>query len=114
MANSTTEWTYAEYARLPDDGNRYEVIDGEVCVTPAPGPNHQEIAARIDLELKPSRYRTFGVPEYWVADPARRSVEVFRFRDSPKPEVVTSALRWQPDPSFPALKIEVASVFDEA
>jgi len=32
------EWTYSEYARLPDDGNRYEVIDGDVLVTPAPTP----------------------------------------------------------------------------
>src|SRR5690606_24847259 len=36
-------WTYAEYARFPDDGNRYEVIDGEVLVTPAPSPRHQYV-----------------------------------------------------------------------
>ena len=40
-------WTYSEYARLPDDGQKYEVIDGEVCVTPAPGPAHQKIAGRL-------------------------------------------------------------------
>jgi Uma2 family endonuclease len=45
------EWTYAEYARLPDDGDRYEVIDGEVCVTPAPGIPHQRVAARLFLLL---------------------------------------------------------------
>lgn len=44
-SGSAAGWTYSEYARLPDDGSRYEVIDGEVCVTPAPGPRHQEIAA---------------------------------------------------------------------
>jgi Uma2 family endonuclease len=42
-----SDWTYSEYARLPDDGQKYEVIDGEVCVTPAPGPAHQEIAGRL-------------------------------------------------------------------
>ncbi|MGH7483870.1 MAG: Uma2 family endonuclease [Longimicrobiales bacterium] len=41
------EWTYADYAALPDDGNRYEVLDGEVLVTPAPGTNHQEIVGRL-------------------------------------------------------------------
>ncbi len=41
------EWSYAEYARLPNDGNRYEVIDGELCVTPAPGIAHQRVAARL-------------------------------------------------------------------
>jgi Uma2 family endonuclease len=41
------EWTYSEYARLPDDGNRYEIIDGEVLVTPAPTPHHQKVIARL-------------------------------------------------------------------
>jgi Uma2 family endonuclease len=36
-----SEWT-AEMARaLPDDGNRYEVIDGELLVTPSPSQRHQ-------------------------------------------------------------------------
>lgn len=45
-------WTYSEYARLPDDGNRYEVIDGEVCVTPAPGIPHQRVAANLFVLLR--------------------------------------------------------------
>lgn len=44
---TTTQWTYAEYARFPDDGNRYEVIDGEVLVTPAPSPRHQWVSASL-------------------------------------------------------------------
>ena len=37
-------WTYAEFARLPSEGtSRYEVIDGELVVTPAPGLRHQGI-----------------------------------------------------------------------
>lgn len=45
------EWTYSEYARLPDDGNRYEVLDGEVLVTPAPTPMHQKVIMRLLMEL---------------------------------------------------------------
>jgi Uma2 family endonuclease len=52
LSSPATEWTYSEYARLPDDGNRYEVIDGEVCMTPAPGPAHQEIAANLYVALR--------------------------------------------------------------
>jgi Uma2 family endonuclease len=52
MASPATEWTYSEYARLPDDGNRYEVMDGEVCVTPAPGPRHQKVAANLYVALR--------------------------------------------------------------
>ena len=33
--------------QLPDDGNRYEVVYGELLVTPAPRWNHQELVARL-------------------------------------------------------------------
>jgi Uma2 family endonuclease len=35
-------WTVADLEELPDDGNRYEVIDGELFVTPSPSADHQE------------------------------------------------------------------------
>ncbi|HYW10137.1 MAG TPA: Uma2 family endonuclease [Longimicrobium sp.] len=44
-------WSYAEYARLPDDGNLYEIIDGEVYVTPAPKWDHQRISMRLSMAL---------------------------------------------------------------
>lgn len=47
------DWTYADYARLPDDGNRYEVIDGELLVTPSPSPMHQRVLVRLVLVLDP-------------------------------------------------------------
>lgn len=41
-------WTYAEYMRLPMSGStRYEVIDGELAVTPAPTSWHQRVAANL-------------------------------------------------------------------
>ena len=45
------QWTYSEYCRLPDDGNRYEVLDGEVLVTPAPTPHHQKVVQRLLVSL---------------------------------------------------------------
>jgi len=44
-------WSYSEYARLPDDGNRYEVLDGEVLLTPAPTPRHQKVILRLAMRL---------------------------------------------------------------
>lgn len=35
-------FTYAEYQRLPDD-QRYEVLEGELVMTPGPGKDHQLI-----------------------------------------------------------------------
>jgi Uma2 family endonuclease len=46
-------WTYAEFERLPnDDGNRYEVIAGELAVTPSPGTQHQTIFGELFPLLK--------------------------------------------------------------
>jgi Uma2 family endonuclease len=44
-------WTYEEFARLPNDGNRYEVIGGELFVTPAPTPLHQKVLTRLITAL---------------------------------------------------------------
>lgn len=38
-------WTYDDYAALPDDGQRYEIVNGVLLMTPAPTPNHQSISA---------------------------------------------------------------------
>jgi Uma2 family endonuclease len=46
-----TGWTYSEFARLPNDGNRYEVIAGELYVTPAPRPRHELISQRLNIQL---------------------------------------------------------------
>ena len=43
--------TYDDYVALPDDGNRYEVIEGELCVVPAPNRKHQRIAFKLTLFL---------------------------------------------------------------
>jgi hypothetical protein len=36
---------------LPDDGNRYEVVHGELLVTPAPRPWHEVIVGRLHSAL---------------------------------------------------------------
>ncbi len=41
------EWTYEDYTRLPENGLRYEIIKGELLMTPAPLPKHQRIIANL-------------------------------------------------------------------
>jgi Uma2 family endonuclease len=45
-------WTYAEFSRLPEDGNRYEVIAGDLYVTPSPRPRHQWVVGNLDFALQ--------------------------------------------------------------
>ena len=40
-------WTYNEYAALPDDGQRYEIVNGVLVIAPAPSPEHQAIVGMI-------------------------------------------------------------------
>ncbi len=40
-------WTVADLEQLPADGNRYEILHGELLVTPLPAVWHQRIAARL-------------------------------------------------------------------
>jgi Uma2 family endonuclease len=77
MPEQDTEWTAEMVRALPDDGQRYEVLDGELFVSPAPRPDHQSVLQRLfvilddyvrkhelgwvfmspaDLEFSPRRY----------------------------------------------------------
>jgi Uma2 family endonuclease len=51
MPSLKRQWSVADLADLPDDGNRYEVIDGELFVTPAPAWRHQEAVVQIHALL---------------------------------------------------------------
>ena len=48
----TTNWNYARWSQLPDDGYRYEVIDGVLYITTVPSFFHQWIASRIICALQ--------------------------------------------------------------
>ena len=53
MATSSRPWTLEELHRLPDDGNKYELVRGELFVTPAPSEEHEFIAARLSRIVDP-------------------------------------------------------------
>lgn len=45
------QWTYDDYARLPNDGWKYEVMRGELYMSPAPSPRHQRAVLRLSTEM---------------------------------------------------------------
>ena len=53
MAASTKSWTLEELHRLPDDGNKYELVRGELFVTPPPTLAHETILSRLARLLDP-------------------------------------------------------------
>jgi Uma2 family endonuclease len=57
---------YDDYAAAPDDGQRYEIIRGELYVTPAPGPLHQRLLGRLFQQLA-AYYHEGGRGEVFLA-----------------------------------------------
>ncbi|HJP73057.1 MAG TPA: Uma2 family endonuclease [Pseudonocardiaceae bacterium] len=53
--------TVRDLEDMPDDGNRYELIDGELLVSPAPQTDHQEIVAELLGRLRAARPRGMTV-----------------------------------------------------
>ena len=45
-------FTVDDLEAMPDDGNRYELIDGTLIVSPAPGMRHQKVVLRLGMALE--------------------------------------------------------------
>ncbi|MDP9444864.1 MAG: Uma2 family endonuclease [Actinomycetota bacterium] len=75
-AVTTLPWSRAlqraDLARMPDDGHRYELVDGTLIVTPAPSPRHQTAVlalARLLSDRCPTDCQVFVAPlEVVLAD----------------------------------------------
>jgi len=71
------EWTVDDLETLPDDGLRYELLDGTLIVSPAPVPRHQRAIVRLVLLLSaacPADHEVFVAPLDWQPD-RRTSLE---------------------------------------
>jgi len=51
MPQTVEQWTAAMVRALPDDGKRYECVDGELFVTPAPRLLHQRAVGQVFIRL---------------------------------------------------------------
>ena len=65
----TRHFTAADLAAMPDDGQRYEIVRGELLVTPAPRDLHQLIVTRLFGELW-EYLKPHGLADQLVTAPA--------------------------------------------
>ena len=66
MAGVRVVLTYRDYAALPNDGRRYEIHDGELSVTPAPSPWHQDVVLNLATLLR-AHVAALGLGKVFVA-----------------------------------------------
>lgn len=98
-------WTVADLEALPDDGLRYELVDGTLLVSPAPNKVHQRVVGNLYLVLReacPGELEVFLAPTDYQPTSTRSlqpDLLVVR-RDDPGPGAVTTSL---------ALAVEVLS-----
>jgi len=43
----TIQWTYEDYLAFPEDGKRYEIIEGDCFMSPAPRTRHQQVSRNL-------------------------------------------------------------------
>ncbi len=87
------QWTWDDYLRLPDDGQRYEIIEGALYVSPAPSFDHQfsvtELLAELRNFVKARQLglvlvAPFDVRLPGVADPVQPDLVFFRTGNEPR------------------------------
>ncbi|HEX5499698.1 MAG TPA: Uma2 family endonuclease, partial [Thermomicrobiales bacterium] len=62
------QWRYEDLFDLPDDGRRYEIIEGELYEMPAPSWAHQTILYNLVLTLGPLIQALGGVLRFAPLD----------------------------------------------
>jgi len=98
--------TVADMERMPDDGNRYELDEGMLIVSPAPFNNHQVVVTRLAVLLHlacPGEFIVLAGPGVNLSDMQHRVPDI----------AVVQAAAFKADYVFedrpPILAVEVAS-----
>src|SRR6478672_3745329 len=71
MPIGAAEWTVDDLDQLPDDGLRYELLDGILLVSPAPTRRHQRATLQLGLLLQavcPPEMEVLVAPLDWRPD----------------------------------------------
>lgn len=71
------QWRYEDYLWLPDDGKRYEIIEGVLYVANAPSFDHQFVVGEVFAYLRHFVREQYGVAEYWLVAPKLHGIEVY-------------------------------------
>ncbi|MEO1403798.1 MAG: Uma2 family endonuclease [Cyanobacteria bacterium J06635_1] len=82
MTQAQLRWTIDDLEGLPENSNRYEIIDGELYVTRAPHWKHQSVAGRVHSKL------LIWSGESGLGEPVMTPGVIFSESDAVIPDVV--------------------------
>jgi Uma2 family endonuclease len=109
MAEFAKRWTREMVLALPDDGNRYELFEGQLLVTPAPDGLHQLALVRLyDLVAPYVRARGLGETMLSPADLSLGGEQLSQPDLFVLPSLPTDRRDWSGYPD-PVLVVEVLS-----
>ncbi len=110
MPDVVRTWTRDQVFALPDDGNRYELVAGELLVTPAPRSLHQDTVLALYDRVAPF-VRRYGLGHVSVApaDLELRPGEIYQPDLFVVPLVDGRRPRAWPEYRRPLLVVEVSS-----
>jgi Uma2 family endonuclease len=97
-------FTVADLERTPDDGRRYELLDGTLVVSPRPAIGHQRIGFRLAYALEA------GCPDGLIVVP-EPAVQV-NARTELAPDIVVAREEWIVDPDLERPELTVFELRD--
>jgi len=104
-------WVEADLDRLPDDGIRYELIDGSLQRKPADVALAVKIESRgsrrDDRRIKPEVYAEAGIPSYWRVErhPEGPHLHAYKLVDGVYAHVawIRPGVAWQATAQYPVV-----------
>lgn len=81
---ASTRITWHDVLLMPEDGKRYEAIDGDLHVTAAPSRRHQRVSHRLAVELD----RLLEEPGYGVIFEAPFGIEFPETEEGVQPDLI--------------------------
>jgi hypothetical protein len=101
LKSAPRPFTVADYMSLPEEEPRYQLVGGELYMSPSP-----------DMAYFSKQYARTGVLELWIVEPDTRPVKVYRLAENAEiPSQTLTQNKVLTSPLLPGLEIALSRIF---